>query len=220
MTTLRTLESPTCCGVHDVTGKAGANDQGGRHETRQYRCFGRSADDRGDTPSRRETRRERTQPVNRKRHLVSGGGLDSDGGCHRDQGLCVVKLAEMSRGRSEHRQCRERGVSESLQWSLVWPVVLLVVVAVIQIAVVLQARATVTEAARAAVRVQALRGSHAGEAEATARDVAQTSKVTDVTVTVSTTDSLVRVDVEGRAAALFGAVVAVRGHAVAVEEGT
>ena len=125
----------------------------------------------------------------------------------------------MSRGRSEHRQCRERGVSESLQWSLVWPVVLLVVVAVIQIAVVLQARATVTEA-RAAVRVQALRGSHAGEAEATARDVAQTSKVTDVTVTVSTTDSLVRVDVEGRAAALFGAVVAVRGHAVAVEEGT
>lgn len=60
----------------------------------------------------------------------------------------------------------------------------------------------------------------AGEAEATARDVARTSKVTDVTVTVSTTDSLVRVDVEGRAAALFGAVVAVRGHAVAVEEGT
>ena len=220
MTTFRTLESPTCCGVHDVTGKAGANDQGGRHETRQYRCFRRSADDRGDTPSRRETRRERTQPVNRKRHLVSGGGLDSDGGCYRDQGLCVVKLAEMSRGRSEHRQCRERGVSESLQWSLVWPVVLLVVVAVIQTAVVLQARATVTEAARAAVRVQALRGSHAGEAEATARDVAQTSKVTDVTVTVSTTDSLVRVDVEGRAAALFGAVVAVRGHAVAVEEGT
>ena len=220
MTTFRTLESPTRCGVHDVTGKAGANDQGGRHETRQYRCFRRSADDRGDTPSRRETRRERTQPVNRKRHLVSGGGLDSDGGCHRDQGLCVVKLAEMSRGRSEHRQCRERGVSESLQWSLVWPVVLLVVVAVIQTAVVLQARATVTEAARAAVRVQALRGSHAGEAEATARDVAQTSKVTDVTVTVSTTDSLVRVDVEGRAAALFGAAVAVRGHAVAVEEGT
>lgn len=126
----------------------------------------------------------------------------------------------MSRGRSEHRQCRERGVSESLQWSLVWPVVLLVVVAVIQTAVVLQARATVTEAARAAVRVQALRGSHAGEAEATARDVARTSKVTDVTVTVSTTDSLVRVDVEGRAAALFGAAVTVRGHAVAVEEGT
>lgn len=126
----------------------------------------------------------------------------------------------MSRGRSEHRQCRERGVSESLQWSLVWPVVLLVVVAVIQTAVVLQARDTVTEAARAAVSVQALRGSHAGEAEATARDVARTSKVTDVTVTVSTTDSLVRVDVEGRAAALFGAAVTVRGHAVAVEEGT
>jgi len=102
----------------------------------------------------------------------------------------------MSRGRSEHRRCRERGVSESLQWSLVWTVVLLVVVAVIETAVVLQARATVTEAARAAVRIQALRGSHTGEAEATARDVARTSKVTDVTVTVSTTDSLVRVDVE------------------------
>ena len=126
----------------------------------------------------------------------------------------------MSPGRSEHRQCRERGVSESLQWSLVWPVVLLVVVAVIQTAVVLQARATVTEAARAAVRVQALRRSRAGEAVATARDVARASKVTDVTVTVSTTDSLIRVDVEGRAAALFGAAVAVRGHAVAVEEGT
>ena len=72
MTTFRTLESPTCCGVHDVTGKAGANDQGGRHETRQYRCFGRSADDRGDTPSRRETRRERTQPVNENAILLVG----------------------------------------------------------------------------------------------------------------------------------------------------
>ena len=50
--------------------------------------------------------------------------------------------------------------------------------------------------------------------------ISEVKAVTDVTVTVSTTDSLVRVDVEGRAAALFGAVVAVRGHAVAVEEGT
>ncbi|MSS44715.1 hypothetical protein FYJ43_01280 [Cutibacterium sp. WCA-380-WT-3A] len=101
-----------------------------------------------------------------------------------------------------------------------WPVVLLVVVAVVETAIILQARATVTEAARAAVRVQALRGSHSGEAEAAARDVARASKVTDVAVTVKTTDSLVRVDVEGRVATLFGTAVAVKGHAVAIEEGT
>ena len=39
MTTFHTLASPTRYGAHDVTGKTGANDQGGRHETRQYRCF-------------------------------------------------------------------------------------------------------------------------------------------------------------------------------------
>ena len=33
MTTFHTLASPTRYGAHDVTGKAGANDQGGRHET-------------------------------------------------------------------------------------------------------------------------------------------------------------------------------------------
>ncbi|OCK15079.1 TadE/TadG family type IV pilus assembly protein [Cutibacterium avidum] len=103
---------------------------------------------------------------------------------------------------------------------MVWPVVLLVVVGVVQTSVVLQARATATEAARAAVRVQALRGSHAGDAEAVARDVAQTSKLANVTVRVSTTGSLVRVDLEGKAATLFGAVIPVEGHAVAVEEGT
>ena len=124
------------------------------------------------------------------------------------------------RSRQASRRGRERGVSESLQWSLVWPVVLLVVVGVVQTSVVLQARATATEAARAAVRVQALRGSHAGDADAVARDVAQTSKLANVTVRVSTTGSLVRVDLEGKAATLFGAVIPVEGHAVAVEEGT
>ncbi|WP_333907926.1 TadE/TadG family type IV pilus assembly protein [Cutibacterium equinum] len=101
-----------------------------------------------------------------------------------------------------------------------WPVVLLVVVGVVQTSVVLQARATATEAARVAVRVQALRGSHPGDGEAAARDVAQSSKLADVTVRVRTTDSLVRVDVEGKASTLFGAVIPVKGHAVAVEEGT
>lgn len=107
-----------------------------------------------------------------------------------------------------------------MQWSLVWPVVLLVVVGVVQTAVVLQARATATEAARAAVRVQALRGSHPGEAHNVARDMVQNSPLVGVTVRVSRTDSLVRVDVEGKAATVFGAVVPVKGHAVAVEEET
>ena len=50
--------------------------------------------------------------------------------------------------------------------------------------------------------------------------MAQTSKLANVTVRVSTTGSLVRVDLEGKAATLFGAVIPVEGHAVAVEEGT
>ena len=50
MTMPRTLDTPTCNGASDVTGKAGANDQGGRHETCQHRRVppvGEKRDERG-----------------------------------------------------------------------------------------------------------------------------------------------------------------------------
>lgn len=117
---------------------------------------------------------------------------------------------------------RERGISESVQWALIWPVVIMAVVGVVQTAVVLEARATATEAARAAVRARALHGSGPGDARHAAEQVVGPSRLEDLTVSVSSNDGLIRVDVAGRAPAVLGRLLPTRvsGHAVAIEEGS
>ena len=64
MTMPRTLDTPTCNGASDVTGKAGANDQGGRHETCQHRRVPCPADDGAHPAGPREAR---IPPVGEKR---------------------------------------------------------------------------------------------------------------------------------------------------------
>jgi Flp pilus assembly protein TadG len=108
-----------------------------------------------------------------------------------------------------------------VQWALVWPVVMLVVIGVIQGAVLMQARSAVTEAARAAVRAEAILGSRPGDALDAARQVAVPSGVRGVTVRVDEDDGLVRAEVRARAPVFLDAgSVPLQATAVAVREGT
>ncbi|WP_130866534.1 TadE/TadG family type IV pilus assembly protein [Acidipropionibacterium timonense] len=112
-------------------------------------------------------------------------------------------------------------MSESVQWTLLWPLVLLSLLAVVQGAVVLQARSAVTEAARAAVRAQALVGSQPGDARAAAIQVCAGSGVQHLQVRTSQESGLVRVDVQATAPTLIaGPLSRVSAHAYAVREGT
>ncbi|MEE8870002.1 MAG: TadE/TadG family type IV pilus assembly protein [Acidipropionibacterium acidipropionici] len=115
----------------------------------------------------------------------------------------------------------ERGVVESVQWALVWPVMLLAVFGIIQAAVLLQARSAVTEAARAAVRAETLAGSHPGDALDAAWQVAGPSGVRDITVTVGRSGPLTTVEVRARAPILLDlASTPLSARAVGVREGT
>lgn len=108
-----------------------------------------------------------------------------------------------------------------MQWALVWPVVMLVVIGVIQGAVLMQARSAVTEAARAAVRAEAILGSRPGDALDAARQVAVPSGVRGVTVRVDEDDGLVRAEVRALAPVFLDAgSVPLKATAVAVREGT
>lgn len=108
-----------------------------------------------------------------------------------------------------------------MQWSLVWPVVMLVVIGVIQGAVLMQARSAVTEAARAAVRAEAIVGSRPGDALDAAQQVALPAGVRSVTVQVHEDEGLVRAEVSARAPVFLNAgSVPLSATAVAVREGT
>jgi len=108
-----------------------------------------------------------------------------------------------------------------VQWSLVWPVVILAVIGIVQAAVIMQARSAVTEAARAAVRAEALVGSRRGDALSAARQVASPSGVREISVRISEGDGLLRAEVTGRAPFFLDAgSVHLSAGAVAVREGT
>lgn len=108
-----------------------------------------------------------------------------------------------------------------MQWSLVWPVVMLAVVGVVQAAVILQARSAVTEAARAAVRAEALVGSRPGDALDAARQVAEPSGVREIAVRIGESGGLIRAEVTARAPVLLDAgSLSLSASAVAIREGT
>lgn len=112
-------------------------------------------------------------------------------------------------------------MSESVQWALVWPLVLMAVFGVIQSAIVLQARSAVAEAARAAVRAQSLVGAQGGDALDAARQVAGPSGVHDIAVSVHGSGGLVTVEVRARAPVFLDlGSVPLRARAVAVQEGS
>lgn len=120
------------------------------------------------------------------------------------------------------RWCRasgsaERGISESVQWALVWPLVALAVISVVQTALVLQARSALTEAARAAARAHAVVGARPADALTAARAVVARSGVRDLRVAVREDAGLVRVEATGQAPSIVADLVAPRLSAHAVE---
>lgn len=94
----------------------------------------------------------------------------------------------------------ERGLSESLQWTLLAPLVVLVIVGAIEAALVLQARAVVAQAALAGAEAQAVAGSGdsgaSGSADAAARAVARGAGLSRLQVSTTTSDAAVRVVVQ------------------------
>ena len=97
----------------------------------------------------------------------------------------------------------ERGVSESVQWAVLWPVLILVTLGIIQAGIFLHGRNVAQRAATAAV--DAARGSYgsAADAEHLAEAIASSGGLTEVSVRVQRTGAVVNVDVSGYAPMIF-----------------
>jgi len=97
----------------------------------------------------------------------------------------------------------ERGVSESVQWAVLWPVLMLVTLGIIQAGIFLHGRNVAQRAATAAV--DAARGSYgsATDAEHLAEAIASSGGLTEVSVRVQRTGAVVSVDVSGYAPMIF-----------------
>lgn len=97
----------------------------------------------------------------------------------------------------------ERGVSESVQWSLVIPLVLVVLVAAVQGALWLRARQAAQHAAAAAAEVEAGHGATAGSGRDAALRLTDRAQLRDVSVRVDGDAREVRVWVTGRSVQLL-----------------
>ena len=97
----------------------------------------------------------------------------------------------------------ERGVSESVQWAVLWPVLMLVTLGIIQAGIFLHGRNVAQRAATAAV--DAARGSYgsAADAEHLAETIAGSGGLTHVSVRVQRTAAIASADVSGYAPMIF-----------------
>ena len=97
----------------------------------------------------------------------------------------------------------ERGLSESVQWAVLWPALLLVTLGIIQTGIFLHGRNVAQRAATAAV--DAARGSYGSptDAEHLAETIAGSGGLTHVSVRVQRTGVAVSADVSGYAPMIF-----------------
>ncbi|RLP08506.1 TadE/TadG family type IV pilus assembly protein [Propionibacterium australiense] len=91
----------------------------------------------------------------------------------------------------------ERGLSQSAQWAVLTPVVMLALLGVIDAGIWLHARSTVQQAAMTAAEVGALAGQGRSQVEQCVRSM--TGELTDVTTTVEDAPGRITVRVEARA---------------------
>ena len=93
----------------------------------------------------------------------------------------------------------ERGLSESVQYALIWPVLMLATLGIIQAGIWLHGRNVALRAASAAADVA--RGSYgtASEAQAVAAGIAQSGGLKQVNVTIDRSSTSVAVTVRARA---------------------
>jgi Flp pilus assembly protein TadG len=97
----------------------------------------------------------------------------------------------------------ERGLSESVQWAVLWPVLMLVTLGIIQSGIFLHGRNVAQRAATAAVDFA--RGSYgtAAEAQHLGQQIAAAGGLKDISVHVSRTGTTVSAEVSGHAPMIF-----------------
>jgi Flp pilus assembly protein TadG len=110
----------------------------------------------------------------------------------------------MSIGKRAMRSRSERGLSESLQWTLLAPVFALCLLALIEGVLWLNARTVVTEAAFAAAEAQAAYGTRGEVAAPVASRVAQAGGLRNPQVAVSNDSTWVRVSVSAQSVGFVG----------------
>ena len=97
----------------------------------------------------------------------------------------------------------ERGLSESVQWAVLWPLLMLVTLGIIQAGIFLHGRNVAQRAATAAV--DAARGSYgsAADAEKLGATIASSGGLRNISVHVQRTGTTVRADVSGSPPMIF-----------------
>jgi len=97
----------------------------------------------------------------------------------------------------------ERGVSESVQYALIWPVLMLATLGIIQSGIWLHGRNVAQRAATAAA--DTARGTYgtSRDAEAVARDIAQSGGLQEISVVVRRSPAAVTVVVHAQAALIL-----------------
>lgn len=120
-----------------------------------------------------------------------------------------------------HPAPNERGLSESVSWALLVPVIMLCVLGLIQGAIWANGRTVATNAALAGAEAQSLFGAGSSDGEWTARDVAVKGGLNNVVVDVAVAAGLVTVSVNGNVESFFGPdVLSVNGRASRPIEGS
>jgi Flp pilus assembly protein TadG len=97
----------------------------------------------------------------------------------------------------------ERGLSESVQWAVLWPALMLLTLGIIQAGIFLHGRNVAQRAATAAV--DAVRGSYgsAAEAEHLAANIASSGGLKNISVRVQRTGTTVSADVSASSPMIF-----------------
>jgi Flp pilus assembly protein TadG len=97
----------------------------------------------------------------------------------------------------------ERGLSESVQWAILWPLLMLLTLGIIQAGIFLHGRNVAQRAATAAV--DAARGSYgtAADAQHLAETIASSGGLENISVRVQRTGTTARADVSGNAPTIF-----------------
>lgn len=97
----------------------------------------------------------------------------------------------------------ERGLSESVQWAVLWPALMLLTLGIIQAGIFLHGRNVAQRAATAAVDVA--RGSHgsAADAQHLAANIATSAGLKDILVRVQRNGTTVSADVSATAPMIF-----------------
>jgi Flp pilus assembly protein TadG len=97
----------------------------------------------------------------------------------------------------------ERGLSESVQWAILWPLLMLLTLGIIQAGIFLHGRNVAQRAATAAV--DAARGSYgaAGDAQRLAETIASSGGLEHISVRVQRTATTASADVSGNAPMIF-----------------